>query len=268
MNTLTASSSLQMTASNYSGSNNNAANSVALTLDQTQLQQITALMNEMQQQDLQFNSTSGAVDSLANTTASSSISGNANAISIDIVNNGEANMNANQASHIIFSPDSIVKLESQIQYEQSDATSQQQQQQIFMQNHHQQQQQQLIENQQQAPQVTQVHTIMLNGQPALFIPASSAMSSNLLSQMLMNNSNNNNNNGCHANNNGGESAAGLMANQQTFDLSSLQVPMQMSLGQNQLMSISSSKHFNRIFSRRFIEPINKIKMRIFALNLR
>ena len=32
----------------------------------------------------------------------------------------------------------------------------------------------------------EVHTIILNGQPALFIPASSAMSSNLLCQMMTN----------------------------------------------------------------------------------
>ncbi len=38
---------------------------------------------------------------------------------------------------------------------------------------------------QQTEMIQEVHTIMVNGQPALFIPASSAMSNNLLCQMMM-----------------------------------------------------------------------------------
>ena len=71
-----------------------------------------------------------------------------------------------QQNSLILSPNSIIKLDTQ-QYVNN-------QQQIFIQQN----QQQQVEN--------QVHTIMLNGQPALFIPASSVMSNNLLSQMLMN----------------------------------------------------------------------------------
>jgi hypothetical protein len=57
------------------------------------------------------------------------------------------------------------------------------------QNNHQQQQQLILDPNQQ----NQVQTIMLNGQPALFIPASAALNNQLLYQMLQMNNNNNNN---------------------------------------------------------------------------
>ena len=149
-------------------SNASSYGSVALTLDQTQLQQITQLMNEMQQQDMQFN---GACES---SSAGQTVAASAG-FSIDVDNQAE------HQAQLVFSPDSIVKLESQIHFQPQQQQQQQQPHTIFMpQSNH------LVDTQ---AQMTQVHTIMLNGQPALFIPASSAMSSNLLSQMLMNNSN-------------------------------------------------------------------------------
>jgi hypothetical protein len=104
-----------------------------------------------------------------------------------------------------------VKLENNIQFQQSAAY----QMTSSMTN------QALVDNQQ---QLTQVHTIMLNGQPALFIPASSAMSSNLLSQMLMNN------NGALVNTETQSSTMNTTHNinnsnnNQTFDLNSINLP--------------------------------------------
>ena len=208
MNTSLVQSTLNCPSS-YNASVN--SNSIALTLDQTQLQQITQLMNEMQQQELTFN---------AQLNVNNNSTENAN-ITID-VNHADHNINQNQ---LIFSPDSIVKLESQIQFQQHSAYQMgTQSNQIVLDNH----QQQLQQQQQHPPQITQVHTIMLNGQPALFIPASSAMSSNLLSQMLMNNN-------CTIGNSDGQSSAintNSNNNNQTFDLNSLSFNSGWSLKKN------------------------------------
>lgn len=163
MNTPMVQSTLSCPSSYNVTANNNNNNNIALTLDQTQLQQITQLMNEMQQQDLNFNANNNAIE-------------NTN-ISIDVTHHTNHTENGINQNQLIFSPDSIVKLENNIQFQQ--ATAYQMTPSITNQA--------LVDNQQQQQQLTQVHTIMLNGQPALFIPASSAMSSNLLSQMLMNN---------------------------------------------------------------------------------
>ena len=189
--TMSCPSSYNVTANN----NNN----IALTLDQTQLQQITQLMNEMQQQDLNFNVNNNAVE-------------NTN-ISIDVTHHTNHTENSVNQNQLIFSPDSIVKLENNIQFQQATAY----QMTPSMTN------QALVDNQQQH-QLTQVHTIMLNGQPALFIPASSAMSSNLLSQMLMNN------NGALVNTETQSSTINTSHNinnnnnNQTFDLNSINLP--------------------------------------------
>jgi hypothetical protein len=190
-------------------------NNIALTLDQTQLQQITQLMNEMQQQDLNYNP---LINANNNNNSSNASTENANTnISIDVSqhqhhnnnnhNHVDSNINQNQ---LIFSPDSIVKLENQIQYQQQAAYQMApQSSQIILDNQQQQQQQQ--------QQITQVHTIMLNGQPALFIPASSAMSSNLLSQMLMNNNSTLANSEAQSSSN----STNTNSNNQNFDLNSM-----------------------------------------------
>jgi hypothetical protein len=224
------SSMVQLTTANCPSSYNNAApttvtatlnnNSIALTLDQTQLQQITQLMNEMQHQDLNYNP---LINANSNTNSSSNASTeNANTnISIDVShhqhhnnhNHVDSNINQNQ---LIFSPDSIVKLESQVQYQQQAAYQQMapQSNQIILDNQQQQQQQQ--------QQITQVHTIMLNGQPALFIPASSAMSSNLLSQMLMNNNSTLTNSEAQSSSlNSVNNSTNTNSNNQNFELNSM-----------------------------------------------
>ncbi len=105
--------------------------------------------------------------------------------------NSQQNLNSSQNSiyysnSLILSPNSLNKYDTQtLQYgtnapQQAVVNSQQ----IFTIAQPQQHQAHIIDANN--IQQQQVHTIMLNGQPALFIPASSAMSSNLLSQMLMN----------------------------------------------------------------------------------
>ena len=115
---------------------------VSLALDQSQLIQITQLMNELQQQ-------------------------------------GGHHSNDSSQHQILISPNSLMKLD---QNQQTNGCNEGYQ---------------VIDQSQMAQSSNQVQTIMLNGQPALFIPASAPISSNLLSQMLQMNSqasNNSNNN--------------------------------------------------------------------------
>ena len=222
--------------SNPNTNNNNSNNAtVALPLDQNQLLQITQLMNEMQasanqnlndsltltdsniivqqpgQQQQQQQQNQQVYSNLMEFVMSSPTHQNQPQAQPQTPNQQAQNNNNN----IIFSPNSIIKLEQQIQF----PTAQPIQQQIII--------------PQQQNDNTQVHTIMLNGQPALFIPASSALSSNLLCELLMNN------------NVATLGANGAGNNGQAFEISNqpiqLHLPMQLPMPMQQ--GDSNNQHF-------------------------
>ncbi|CAF0709701.1 unnamed protein product [Brachionus calyciflorus] len=129
---------------------NNGGN-IGLTIDQNQLLQITQLMNELTQQQQQQQSHQ----------QQTSDHDQLNQQALEILLQDQ-----NQQNTIILSPNSLLKFNEQQQQ------TTQNLQQLFI--------PQQIDQQ-------QVHTIMLNGQPALFIPASAAINSNLLNQVLQSN---------------------------------------------------------------------------------
>ena len=184
------------------------------SFDQNQLYQITQLINDFQQQQqqqqLQQQPTSSPQQN-------PNILGNAECFSLNDLNfqlqqqqqqntfqnmmeisvapdQSQSNPNYNNNIGINMSPSTMIKFENN----------------------------QFPNEQQQQSQQQEVHTIMLNGQPALFIPASSAMSSNLLCQLMMNNQmnanqfdfSNNQNMGTDTNN-----FASILGNNQQFILS-------------------------------------------------
>lgn len=206
--------------------NNNSNATVALPLDQNQLLQITQLMNEMQasaNQNLNDSLTLTESNIIVQQPAQQQQQQNQQVYTnlMEFVMSSPTHQNQPQAqpqtpnqqtqnntnNNIIFSPNSIIKLEQQIQFPTAQPI-----------------QQQIIIPQQQSDN-TQVHTIMLNGQPALFIPASSALSSNLLCELLMNN------------NVATLGANGSGNNGQTFELSNqpiqLHLPMQLPIHMQQ-----------------------------------
>ena len=159
-------------------SNPNSNATVALPLDPNQLLQITQLMNEMQasaNQNLNDSLTLAESNLIVPQPAQQQqqqhnqqqVYTNLMEFVMSSPTQPQQAQNNSNNNNIIFSPNSIIKLEQQIQ--QFPAA------------------QQIIIPQQPSDN-TQVHTIMLNGQPALFIPASSALSSNLLCELLMSNS--------------------------------------------------------------------------------
>jgi hypothetical protein len=213
---------------NTNGNNSNGNSSIGLTIDHQQLLQISQLMNEMQNNTSATNSTNmDQTDHLnhhqqhqecitlgdSNQSHSTSLSNlmeivvtsprSASALasttqgnmmnSSNNTNNQQQQNNTYYSNSLVLSPSSLNKYDAQtLQYATTMPTLVNSQQ-IFTiaqpQSQQQQQQQaQIIDAN--SLQQQQVHTIMLNGQPALFIPASSAMSSNLLCQMLMNQNNN------------------------------------------------------------------------------
>lgn len=214
---------------NTNTNNNNSNATVALPLDQNQLLQITQLMNEMQasaNQNLNDSLTLTESNIIVQQPAQQQQQQNQQVYTnlMEFVMsspthqnqpqaqpqtpNQQAQNNTNNNNNIIFSPNSIIKLEQQIQFPTAQPI-----------------QQQIIIPQQQSDN-TQVHTIMLNGQPALFIPASSALSSNLLCELLMNNNVATLGTNSSGNNNG-----------QTFELSNqpiqLHLPMQLPIHMQQ-----------------------------------
>jgi hypothetical protein len=143
---------------NSSKSIQNEQTNVNLKIDQTHLMQINQLMNDLQ-------SSTNLNNCPSNTGVQES---QQQPVQIDTL------MHQQQTS-VIISPNSFMKLDQQIQF----------------QNQPQQNPQMLLSNNQIAANSNQVQTIMLNGQPALFIPASAPISSNLLTQMLQMNANSN-----------------------------------------------------------------------------
>lgn len=131
---------------------------IGLTLDQAQLLQITQLMNELQQQQHQQQIQSECL-SIADIQNEQQITNQ----QMEIVVNSQ---NSNQ--NVILSPNSLAKLDQQIQIQSNQASNIQQ---LFL--------------GQTDTQQSQVHTIMLNGQPALFIPASAPLSASFLSQIQL-----------------------------------------------------------------------------------
>jgi len=160
-----------------------------ITLDDTNLgQSQTNSLNNLMEIVVTSprSATQGSMISLSNNTNNLHMNSNNN----NNQSNSSQQNNTYYSNSLVLSPNSLSKYESQgLQYSTSVPTQALvNSQQIFAIAQPQQQQEQIIDAN--SLQQQQVHTIMLNGQPALFIPASSAMSSNLLCQMLMNQNSN------------------------------------------------------------------------------
>lgn len=149
---------------------NKSDQNIGMQLDQDQLTQITHLINNLQNQQVTINSSPTNVNmQQSNITAEGLNDLNSQQQQFQIILDNESSIIDNQ---VTFNP--IPQVNNSI--------NQFQQAQLYNQ----------LQSEQQQQQQQEYHPIMLNGQPALFIPASSAISSNLLSQMMMSNQSNEN----------------------------------------------------------------------------